>query len=42
MNEEEVVTRRGQTTVPVKLRKKYGIFEGTRLVVEDTGKVYCS
>ena len=38
MTEEVVVTRKGQTTVPVKLRKKYGIYEGTRLQVEDTGK----
>lgn len=37
MTEEVVVTRKGQTTVPVKLRKKYGIYEGTRLQVEDTG-----
>lgn len=32
-----MVTRKGQTTVPVRLRKKYGISEGTRLEVEDTG-----
>jgi len=38
MTEEVVVTRKGQTTVPAKLRKKYGISEGTRLQVEDTGK----
>jgi AbrB family looped-hinge helix DNA binding protein len=38
MTEEVVVTRKGQTTVPVKLRKKYGIYEGTRLQVEDTGE----
>jgi AbrB family looped-hinge helix DNA binding protein len=38
MTEEVVVTRKGQTTVPVKLRRKYGIYEGTRLQVEDTGK----
>ncbi len=38
MTEEVVVTRKGQTTVPVKLRRKYGISEGTRLVVEDTGR----
>ena len=31
------VTRRGQTTIPVDLRKKYGIEEGTSLEVEDTG-----
>ena len=33
-----MVTRKGQTTIPVALRKKYGISEGTRLKVEDTGK----
>ena len=31
------VTRRGQTTIPVRLRKKYGIEEGSALEVEDTG-----
>ena len=38
MTEEVVVTRKGQTTVPVRLRRKYGISEGTRLEVEDTGE----
>ena len=38
MTEEVVVTRKGQTTLPVRLRRKYGISEGTRLKVEDTGK----
>ena len=38
MTEEVVLTRKGQTTVPVRLRRKYGISEGTRLEVEDTGK----
>ncbi len=37
MTEEVVVTRKGQTTIPAKLRKKYGIQEGARLKVEDTG-----
>ena len=37
MPEEVVVTRKGQTTLPIGLRRKYGISEGTRLVVEDTG-----
>jgi AbrB family looped-hinge helix DNA binding protein len=32
-----MVTRRGQTTIPIELRKKYGIEEGTVLEVEDTG-----
>jgi AbrB family looped-hinge helix DNA binding protein len=31
------VTRRGQTTIPVHFRRKYGIEEGTTLEVEDTG-----
>lgn len=30
------VTRRGQTTIPVELREKYGIREGDELIVEDT------
>jgi len=30
------VTRRGQITIPAKIRHKYGITEGTRLVVLDT------
>jgi len=38
MAEEVVVTRKGQTTLPARLRRKYGISEGTRLRVEDTGK----
>ena len=33
---EVVVTRKGQTTIPVKLRLKYKIEEGTRLQVVDT------
>lgn len=32
------MTRRGQTTIPSKLRKKYGIEDGTVLEIEDTGK----
>lgn len=31
------VTRRGQTTIPIQLRKKYSMEEGTSLEVEDTG-----
>jgi AbrB family looped-hinge helix DNA binding protein len=34
--EEVVVTRKGQTTIPAELRKKYKIQEGTRLEVTDT------
>jgi AbrB family looped-hinge helix DNA binding protein len=37
MSDEVVVTRKGQTTIPVRLRTKYGIEEGTRLIVVDTG-----
>lgn len=33
---EVVVTKKGQTTIPVRLRKKYKIEEGTRLSVTDT------
>jgi AbrB family looped-hinge helix DNA binding protein len=38
MTEEVLVTRKGQTTIPAALRKKYKISEGTRLKVEDTGR----
>ena len=34
---EVVVTRKGQTTIPAKLRAKYGMQEGARLVAVDTG-----
>ena len=30
------VTRRGQTTIPIELRKKFGIREGDELLVEAT------
>lgn len=33
MTEEVVVTRRGQTTIPIEIRKKLGITEGTILRV---------
>jgi AbrB family looped-hinge helix DNA binding protein len=36
METEVVVTKKGQTTIPVRLRKKYKIEEGTRLAVLDT------
>ena len=32
------VTRRGQTTIPAKLREKFGIKEGDELIVEATEK----
>jgi AbrB family looped-hinge helix DNA binding protein len=37
MTEEVLVTRKGQTTIPARLRKKYEIREGTRLEVTDSG-----
>lgn len=38
MTSEVKVTRKGQTTIPAALREKYGIEEGTRLVVLDTSE----
>jgi len=35
--EEVLVTRKGQITVPVALRRKYGIKEGMKIAVEDAG-----
>lgn len=32
------VTRRGQTTIPLEFRKKFGIKEGDELIVEATEK----
>ena len=37
MKDEVLVTRRGQTTIPIEIRKKLGINEGTRLTVEAVG-----
>jgi bifunctional DNA-binding transcriptional regulator/antitoxin component of YhaV-PrlF toxin-antitoxin module len=31
-----MVTRKGQVTVPVELRRKYGIVEGVKMVVKDS------
>jgi AbrB family looped-hinge helix DNA binding protein len=36
MENEVVVTRKGQTTIPVRLRKKFKIEQGTRLEVIET------
>lgn len=36
MENEVVVTRKGQTTIPARLRKKFKIEEGTRLEVVET------
>lgn len=39
MTDEEVgLTRRGQTTIPVKIRKKLGVKEGSKLKVEANGE----
>ena len=37
MTDEVVVTRKGQTTIPARLRAKYGMEEGTRLIAVDSG-----
>jgi AbrB family looped-hinge helix DNA binding protein len=34
---EVLVTRKGQITVPIALRRKYGIKEGMKMIVEDSG-----
>ncbi len=36
MENEVVVTKKGQTTIPARLRKKFKIEEGTRLQVIET------
>ena len=36
LENEVVVTKKGQTTIPVKLRRKFKIEEGTRLEVKET------
>ncbi|MEM3829723.1 MAG: AbrB/MazE/SpoVT family DNA-binding domain-containing protein [Conexivisphaerales archaeon] len=38
MEYEVVVTRKGQTTIPAPLRKKYNIKEGTRMIVRETSE----
>jgi len=35
--EEVLVTRKGQITVPIALRRKYGIKEGMKMAVQDSG-----
>ena len=32
------MTRKGQLTVPVEIRRKYGIVQGSKVVFEDTPK----
>lgn len=34
---EVLVTRKGQVTIPLEYRRKYGIKRGTRILVEDVG-----
>lgn len=36
LENQVIVTRKGQTTIPAKLRRKYKIEEGTKLQVIDT------
>jgi AbrB family looped-hinge helix DNA binding protein len=37
---EGVVTRKGQITIPIKLRRKFGIEEGSKIeVIEEEGKI---
>ncbi len=38
MAKEVVVTRRGQTTIPMEIRQKLGIHEGSRLRVDSEGE----
>ncbi|MGC9014832.1 MAG: AbrB/MazE/SpoVT family DNA-binding domain-containing protein [Thermoproteota archaeon] len=38
MEYEAKVTKKGQITIPVELRKKYNLTEGSRLLVVDTGQ----
>ncbi len=38
METEVVVTKKGQTTIPARLRKKFKIEEGTRLEVVETAE----
>ena len=35
---EVLVTRKGQITVPIALRRKYGIKQGMKLTVQDSGE----
>lgn len=37
---EGVVTRKGQVTIPIEIRRKYGLEEGSRIrVVDEGGKI---
>jgi len=33
---ETLVTRKGQVTIPISLRRKYGIEEGMKVTIEDS------
>jgi bifunctional DNA-binding transcriptional regulator/antitoxin component of YhaV-PrlF toxin-antitoxin module len=35
--EKVLVTRKGQITVPIALRRKYGIKQGMKMTVQDSG-----
>lgn len=35
---ETYATTKGQIVIPAKLRKKYGIKEGTKIILKDTGE----
>ena len=35
--EEVLVTRKGQITVPIALRRKYGIKQGMKITLQDSG-----
>jgi AbrB family looped-hinge helix DNA binding protein len=37
ISKEVLVTRKGQITVPIALRRKYGIKEGMKMSVRDSG-----
>lgn len=36
MSLDVLVTRKGQITVPVSLRRKYGIEEGMKMIIQDS------
>jgi AbrB family looped-hinge helix DNA binding protein len=38
---EVLVTRKGQVTVPIELRRKYGIHEGMKVTFEDSPSGIC-
>jgi AbrB family looped-hinge helix DNA binding protein len=38
---EVLVTRKGQVTVPIELRRKYGIHKGMKVIFEDSSSGIC-